>query len=238
MTLSEIIAQQRHSNPTQRIIKFMYADQSYWIKQVEATRGVMRLLKGNPRTALQREIHILSQLNRVNAPCAAIIESGEDYLVLSDVGTTAYQKLNHAGGMAEKIAIVMQCAKALANLHQLDLVHGRPALRDMGVKEGKVRFIDFESDINHANLEYNKVRDLLVFLHDIYRSGHASPDMVQCAINTYKINDGEQIYQKTEQFLLRWRWLYYLLKPFHIIAGKDLLAGLNLFDFFLRGKKI
>ncbi|MBE2894321.1 BUD32 family EKC/KEOPS complex subunit [Spirabiliibacterium falconis] len=236
MTLQNYITQLRRDNPNQRVLSFDYQGKKYWLKQLEQTAGVMRLLKGNPQRALETEIATLRRLNQVNAPCAQLVDAGEDYMVLNDVGNTVNHWLNDTNlTETEKNEIVSKCAKALADLHQKNIVHGRPALRDMGYLEGKVRFIDFESTLNQRKLTHNKIRDFLVFLHDIYRSEKASEKMVTHAISAYRQAGGELIFQDSTALLQRWRWLYYLLKPTRRFAGKDLLSGLQLFDYFLAG---
>ncbi|MBV7387325.1 kinase [Pasteurellaceae bacterium TAE3-ERU1] len=235
MTLTAYIAQLRQQYADQRVVSFTFDGETYWLKQVERTRGAMRLLKGNPKQALATEIATLRRLNQLDVPCAHLVEAGDDYLVLSDVGDTVNHWLNRDDmADADKIALVAQCASALAALHQTGLVHGRPALRDMGYKKGKVRFIDFESALDQRKLERNKVRDLLVFLHDLYRSEQGSDAMLNAAVIAYRQGGGEQTYQRATALLQRWRWLYYLLKPTRSFAGKDLLSGLQLFDYFLK----
>ncbi|MBE2895322.1 hypothetical protein HPC38_00285 [Pasteurellaceae bacterium HPA106] len=235
MTLTDLISQLRREHPAQRVLSFDYQGEKYWLKQVEQTRGVMRLLKGNPKRALATEIATLRHLNALNAPCAELVEAGEDYLVLKDVGETVNHWLNNDSLTdVQKNALVAQCATALAQLHHNEMVHGRPALRDMGYMNGKVRFIDFESSLNHTQLARNKVRDVLVFLHDLYRSERATTTMVTQAIHAYRKAGGESVLRQATALLHRWCWLYYLLKPTRRFAGKDLLAGLQLFDYFLK----
>lgn len=232
--LTETINQVLNANKAVRVVSFDFGSKKYWLKQAEQTRGFMRLLKAQPQKALRHELESLRYLNKVGAPCAELVDAGETYFVLQDVGITVNQWLNKATiSQAQKQQILHDCARALAELHQLDLVHGRPATRDMGWDNGKVRFIDFESKLNLQRLQWNKVRDLLIFIHDLYRNGTLSQAMIESAVAEYRRHDGETVWQQAVELVRKRRILYRLFKPFYPIAGKDLLASLKLFEYLL-----
>lgn len=66
--------------------------------------------------------------------------------------------------------ILRDAVQALIDLHHRGFVHGRPALRDMTWKAGKVFFIDFESHSRSQNLLRKQVCDGLIFIHSLGRS--------------------------------------------------------------------
>ncbi len=235
--LQQTIKKVLKTNKTVRVVSFKVGDKKYWLKQTEQPRGFMRLLKPNPKNALKHEVGVLQYLNKMAAPCAILVAYDEDYLVLKDIGKTVNQWMRDATvDELQKKAILNDCALALAELHQLDLVHGRPAIRDMGWHNGKVRFIDFESKLNIQRLQWNKIRDLLIFIHDLYRN-NLSAEMIESAVSQYRQYDypagGEQVWQASVAFIYKCRFLYTLFKPFYPIAGKDLLASLKLFEYLL-----
>ncbi len=240
MTLTDLkqtINQVLKANKATRVVAFDFQNKKYWLKQTEQPSGFMRLLKANPKDALKHEIDALQFLNKMSAPCAILVDHGDGYLVLEDVGRTVNQWLNDPTvDESQKKMILNDCALALAELHQLDLVHGRPAIRDMGWHNGKVRFIDFESKLNIQRLQWNKIRDLLIFIHDLYRN-NLSAEMIESAVSQYRQYDypagGEQVWQASVAFIYKCRFLYTLFKPFYPIAGKDLLASLKLFEYLL-----
>ncbi|MGV6988730.1 phosphotransferase [Testudinibacter sp. P80/BLE/0925] len=233
-SLTETINQVLSDNKAARVVSFYFGNKKYWLKQTERTRGFMRLLKTNPQQALRHEVQALQYLNKVGAPCAKLVEFGDDYLVLQDVGMTANQWLhNTAFDQTQKQRVLNDCAVALAELHRLDLVHGRPATRDMGWDNGKVRFIDFESKLDIRRLQWNKIRDLLIFIHDLYRNGTLSQTMIESAVAEYRRHGGETVWRQAIQLVNKRRMLYCLFKPFYPIAGKDLLASLKLFEYLL-----
>lgn len=234
--LQQIIAAVLHTNmKSSRVVAFDFNHKKYWLKQTEQLTGFMRLLKANPKRALTRETEALQYLNNIGAPCAVLIQHGDGYLVLEDVGVTANQWFNNpAITVKQKQEIVKDCAIALAELHSLNLVHGRPATRDMGWDNGKVRFIDFESRLNIRQLEWNKKRDLLIFIHDLFRNSNLSQAMIESAVTAYRQHGGEQVWQQVVLFVNRSQVIYRLFKPFYRIAGKDLLASLKLFEYLMR----
>ncbi|TNG93008.1 hypothetical protein FHQ21_02700 [Testudinibacter aquarius] len=231
--LQQTIAQVLSANRGERVVAFDVDHQKYWLKQAEKNTGFMRILKANPQRALAQEIQALQYLNKVGAPCAELVAWDDDYLVLKDVGATVDQWLqNSACDQQQKQQIINDCAMALAELHALDLVHGRPATRDIGWENGKVRFIDFESKLNIDRLQWNKARDLIIFIHDLYRNT-LPQQMVESAVSSYRQHaNSEQNWQYALRILHKYRFLYPLFKPFYSIAGKDLLAGLKVFEYW------
>ena len=58
----------------------------------------------------------------------------------------------------------MMLVSLLIDLHAKNLVHGRPAIRDITWDKGKVTFLDFESRSNSRNQNWVVIRDMLFFL--------------------------------------------------------------------------
>ncbi|SMB79112.1 Aminoglycoside phosphotransferase [Pasteurella testudinis DSM 23072] len=235
--LQQMIADVLNTNKDMRVVAFEFENEKYWLKQAEHTTGFMRILKANPKRALQQEIQALQYLNKLGAPCAELVAWHDDYFVLKDAGITANQWLkNPQFTPAKKQEVLEDCAAALAQLHTLDLVHGRPAIRDIGWNNGKVRFIDFESKLNVDRLQWNKARDLIIFVHDLYRNTIPQA-MIESAVGKYRTCGGEATWQYALAILYKRRFLYTLFKPFYPIAGKDLLASLKLFEYLLQEAK-
>ncbi|OBX03947.1 kinase [Gallibacterium genomosp. 3] len=234
MNFSEYVADLVAKNPDERVFPFEYADKKYWIKQVEQTTGAMRLLKPNPTASLQREIKTLQDLNQRHAAVAPLVLVAETYFVIEDVGQSVKRYLNEPTTTPEFAKrLLSDAATALAQLHQQDLFHGRPAIRDMGWKEDGVRFIDFESQVFSKNLQLQKARDLLFYIHSLYVSEKVSDQQIAESISVYRQQGGEQQWQYTYQLVNKWRWLYAGLRLFRCIARTDLIALLNLFRFVL-----
>ncbi|WP_419468227.1 phosphotransferase [Avibacterium paragallinarum] len=215
----------------ERIVSFDYDNQRYWLKQPEKLKGVWRLLKPQPQKAFQNELKTLQFLAEKNAPVPQLMAFGEDFLVLKDAGKTISYWVDKPDlSSDEKLAILADGAKALTDLHKKGLFHGRPALRDMAWNEGKVQFIDFESRSNHAKLNWQKVRDSLIFIHSLGRSDCISDEQMRLTVEKYQQYCEPEIWQQTQSFIAKNRWLYYLLLPFKPIARMDLIAIYRLFE--------
>ncbi|MFZ7229598.1 phosphotransferase [Avibacterium avium] len=215
----------------ERIVSFDYDNQRYWLKQPEQLKGVWRLLKPQPQKAFQNELKTLQFLAEKNAPVPQLMAFGEDFLVLKDAGKTISYWVDKPDlSSDEKLAILADGAKALTDLHKKGLVHGRPALRDMAWHDGKVQFIDFESRSNHAKLNWQKVRDSLIFIHSLGRSDCISDEQMRLTVEKYQQYCEPEIWQQTQSFIAKNRWLYYLLLPFKPIARMDLIAIYRLFE--------
>lgn len=223
----------------ERIFSFVWQQQRYWLKQTEHNHGWMRLLKARPQRALQREIKQLQQLNQQQAAVPSLVAYGKGYFVVKDVGRTLNLWLEDpAISLEQKTTILADSAKALAQLHQQHIVHGRPALRDIAWHNGEVKFIDFEAAAEsfQARLNYGKLRDLLVFIHSLYRFKSLSQSQIAHCIQHYQTAVNPATWQYFENFARGFAWLYYLVRPFKAIAGSDLLALIGLFDYLRKCK--
>ena len=70
---------------------------------------------------------------------------------------------------AEKSHILHSAIDILINLHQQGIIHGRPAIRDIAWKDGKISFMDFESHSKSHNEHWLITRDMLAFLDSLCR---------------------------------------------------------------------
>jgi len=211
------------NNHRTRVLKFEYSGRFYWLKQKERLTGAMRIIKPCPTKALKLEIETLIDLADQGAPVPALICSSSHYLVLTDVGKTLKDWLLDPHISQEtKQTILNDSADALAQLHSMGLSHGRPALRDISWKAGKVSFIDFEATQINKPLVEQQRRDLLVFIHSLYRYIGPKQELILPVISTYCESGGEDIWLATKKWLAPWQWLYHGLRPLRDIGGKDL----------------
>ncbi|WP_153914349.1 phosphotransferase [Shewanella sp. TC10] len=217
------VAQMLVLNQGQRISHFEYDGKRYWLKQVEQLEGAMRFLKANSAKALTKETQVLKQLDTEGAPVPKVVANGEGYLVVEDAGRTVREWLDRDDIESSKLqGILNDSSQALAHLHQMQLAHGRPALRDISWRSGEVKFIDFEANQQKGTVVDLQIRDLLVYVHSLYRYLGEDSERISKAITAYRQAGGELIWQKSKQFLTSWQWLYYCARPFKNIGGKDL----------------
>lgn len=214
-----------------RIVSFEYENQRYWLKQPEYLEGIWKLLKPHPKKAFQTEQNILQYLTEKQAPIPQLMCLGEDFLVLKDSGKTiSHWVACENVSVEQKMMILEDGVKALISLHKKNLVHGRPALRDMTWNNGKVLFIDFESRSSNKDIIWRKMRDTLIFIHSLGRSEHISDEQMCFIIEKYQQYCDPVIWRRMQSFLHKSRWLYYLLVPFKPIARMDLIAIYRLFE--------
>jgi tRNA A-37 threonylcarbamoyl transferase component Bud32 len=212
-----------NNNKGKRIVRFEHQGQVYWLKQAEKLTGAMRFLKANPKKAIQTEIETLTQLAQQGAQVPKLICFDDNYLVVTDVGKTLNEwMVNPDINDGTRQQILIDSAEALAELHRLGLAHGRPALRDISWQDGKVSFIDFEANQNSKNITYQQRRDILVYIHSLYRYLGPKHEFITPAIMAYRKAGGEQIWQEAKDWIAPWQFLYYALSPLKNIGGKDL----------------
>lgn len=219
----------------ERVHCFEYKGNKYWLKQPEHPRGIERLLKARPKQLFQNELRTLLYLENKRAPVPHLLVATDHYFVLEDAGET----LNHLlpiKSAVEKQQILQDVVIALTNLHKMDLVHGRPAIRDIAWDNGIVRFIDFENHAHTRDLTWKKMRDILVFMHSLCRTKDLTDKDILSTIRTLEKTCETRVWTKSRQFLMANSWLYYLLLPFKVVAGTDLLAFYRLFEC-VRGTK-
>ena len=210
-----------------RVSAFEYEDKKYWLKQTEQVCGIMKVLKGDANKALRREVCKLCKLERRHAPVPHVVckqsKLENSYFVTEDSGNTVKDWLNSTSCSFEQFKqILFDSAKALAELHNLKFANGRPALRDICWRDGKVTFIDFESKISHMEIEKRQVRDLLIFIHSLYRYLGVKIELIEDVINHYRKAGGDKVWQQSKSDIRKWQWLYYLAFFVRFRGGRDI----------------
>lgn len=222
-TFEAVVGKILNANQGTRVLKFEHQGQFYWLKQAEKLTGAMRFLKQSPAKALQVEVETLTMLASKGAQVPRLMCSSSDHFVIADVGPTISSWLSDKTlSQDEKQQILNASATALANLHKLGLAHGRPALRDISWSDGQVHFIDFEASQNSKAIAYQQRRDLLVYIHSLYRYMGADHEMITPAIQAYRDAGGDAIWLDAKHWLASWQWIYPGLRLFKDIGGKDL----------------
>ncbi|OOR99026.1 hypothetical protein B0187_07140 [Haemophilus paracuniculus] len=233
MLLLDYANELRMKNPTRRIIPFEFDNQSYIIKQPEQPSAVMRWLKGSPQKAFQREVDRLKELMSLNAPIPKIYQLDQGFILMENGGQSVRDWLKSAISNEQKQQILNDAAKALAQLHEQNLVHGRPYSKDILWKEGKISFIDFEASSHSKNLTYNKIRDNLLFIYGLCCE-NVPLDQIRKMRDIFAANENREVWQKTVHFIEQYKFVYYLLLPFKFMAKKDLKGVYGLFQVFAK----
>ena len=160
----------------------------------------------------------------------------DEFFVIEDVGEPVSRLFKYSTDEKFKHEILLKAARALAGLHALNFAHGRPALRDIAIKNDEIKFLDFESKFFSDDIELRKCRDLLVFIHELYRQ-KISNELVKEAIDEYVKANGSEIYEHSLRLIVKFKPLYYLLRPFRFLDKKDLNAAISTFELLLPATK-
>ena len=150
---------------------------------------------------------------------------------MEDAGPTLNIWLNDETlSWAEKSHILHSAIDILINLHQQGIIHGRPAIRDIAWKDGKISFMDFESHSKSHNEHWLITRDMLAFLDSLCRVKSLDDEKLGELFDYYKSHCPTTYWTDMLSYVRGFRWLYYLLLPFKPIARTDLLAVYRLFE--------
>ena len=160
----------------------------------------------------------------------------DEFFVIEDVGEPVARLFKYSTDENFKHEILLKAARALAGLHALNFAHGRPALRDIAIKNDEIKFLDFESKFFSDDLKLRKCRDLLVFIHELYRQ-KISNELVKEVIDEYINANGDEIYEHSLRLIVKFKSLYYLLKSFKFLDKKDLNAAISTFELLLSATK-
>ncbi|PIE47632.1 MAG: hypothetical protein CSA42_02370 [Gammaproteobacteria bacterium] len=227
-TLCQVLAE----NKGKRVVCFCYEGQKYWLKQVEQQKGAEKFLKPFPTKAIQLEIKRLKWLNQRHVPTAQLVYSGDDYFVTTDVGDCVSQLLQNSDKSEdEKQQVIAQSAQKLAELHNKNLVHGRPAIRDITYLNNQVYFIDFEAKSLFSSLYYQKRRDVIVFFYSMFQA-KIDEKYIHIAMQNYAKTNPEN-WQASLNLLKRLSFIYYICLPFKSVARSDLISIYGLFEVLL-----
>lgn len=234
LVFQKFVADLHQQYPNQRVVAFEFEGKKYWLKQIESLNRKERIIKGNALKAFQREVKNLTLLNKAGVPVPNIVLSTAYYFVLEDVGQPLNRILANFDEQT-RIQVLCQASRALAELHQKQIIHGRPALRDITYLNHQIYFIDFEAPLFSRNIAKQKMRDLFLLFHNLCKEELTFTELHQ-AMRAYRDNGGDAIYQQLLKLVQKTRWLYGFLNLFKSIAGGDLLAGLRLYQFLLGEK--
>ncbi|MDI1352907.1 MAG: hypothetical protein PSV35_09130 [bacterium] len=103
-------------------------------------------------------------------PVPQVLAVTKDYLATKDVGMSLQKCLEMSDNSEQKLLLIEKAMYALINLHQKNLCHGRPALRDMTYHEGTVNLIDLEENpLVVMNIAQAQARDLWLFFNSVAR---------------------------------------------------------------------
>ena len=222
------------NHPGERVTSFSFEGEKYWLKQPELRiRGglLTKIFKANPKASFDYEALKCESLYAASAPVPQLVLRDESFFVLKDGGTPVDEVLK-SSDEAACVALIQGYAAALAHLHSRGFIHGRPALRDVLVKNGEMKFIDFENRGERDDLQKAKMRDFLLFVYDLCREG-LSEGFVRAGIHAYASSGEQDVVQSAWATVLALRPIYFIARLLPQ-KFKDLNAFVRTFELCLK----
>ncbi|WP_139344146.1 hypothetical protein [Vibrio ruber] len=188
----------------------------------------------NSWSRFEHEKSMLLYLNSIGFQVPQIALEGKRFFVTSDQGLPLSQV------EAERITddILLQLINLFIKLHNADIAHGRPALRDILIDQhNQLSLIDFEESIMHASPKL-KARDVYLLLMDLCRIKQLTVAQKRKALCYWK----QQVPDEYWNSLLE---IHQLLRKFKCLAhcvlyfkknnklSRQFIETCHLFDTFL-----
>jgi len=253
LELLELIESKRLDNEAKRTFSLEYKGDKIWVKQSESAEtniwhrlgGMMASLIHSPlfvptvatdgKSSLDGEAKRLEHYALQGIQVPLLVAKGNGWLALSDAGRPLNAFVRDPKIDKDlKFKAVFQSVHAIVQLHQQNLWHGRPALRDIAYDGDKVTLIDFEEDPGSIlSPEECMVRDLFLFVHSLHYYLREEPQILQEALAELKKTERQDIWKKTVGLSKKLRLMYWILKMVEPIAGKDARFAYRTLKFFL-----
>lgn len=173
-----------HSNvAAPRTERTLYNEKKAWIKRPEKRRSnVVSLLHScvspflptvlqptvsqGGMAGLLEEADRLKQFSAKSIVVPEVLDVTNDSIILSDCGPHLRHVLKTTSDKRDVERLLHKATRNLADLHSKDLVHGRPHLKDMTLKDdGSVCLLDLEEDpLKVMGLKAAQARDIWLLL--------------------------------------------------------------------------
>lgn len=197
-----------------RVSRLTHDGQTIWVKQLEKLSLRMRLQKGNPQTAFVAERDALLRLQAAGVPVPAIVAQGPDYFAITDSGPSLKQLMQGADGPSTNhLDAYLAAGKQLALMHKQKLSHGRPSIKDICWKGGRITFLDFERFHEKRNTPKGHMQDLVMMVFSAYAISQRDCPEIDALIKGYRDHDPANIWQAAARWCSKMRWLDILTKP-------------------------
>ncbi len=185
----------------QRVIRLKYRDRTVWRKQygLQGRRLRMSLLRWfasllganaliaptpvSPEEACAIEKDMIQRLRQLDVLVPEIIETGDDYLVVSDIGTLFSQKCRETKALEKRLDLLKKGFDALNDLHARGGYLSQAFARNMTLLNGNIGFIDLDEDpLKVMTLEAAQARDILFFVHSTARFMRDAPEKYEAML--------------------------------------------------------
>lgn len=169
-----------------------------------------RLQKGDPKTAFAREVALLRGFAARGAAVPRIVAEDAGHIVLADHGTPLQWLVFRGQANA---ALMQRTGAALAKLHALGLVHGRPSLRDICLDNNGLTFLDLEAGAKLQADAQDQARDLFLLLHSVFLTDGVGTPLAAPVLAAYCVVGSADVLQALKSRARGLWWLEFLTRP-------------------------
>ena len=224
--------------PAERVLSITVDGETYWIKR-KMGNGRAKWVKYSVEKEFYYEIARMTIAGK-NCPdlVPELVLLKPDYMVTRDGGDNIKSWLDKDISEEEKEILLERAGASLATLHEHDIVHGRPALRDMTWNGEKLAFLDWENRMYSKDLEEQKAIDFLLLLHGLCREDYKEEAArVHAICEGYRMHQGEAVYERAKMFLMKHSMVGMItekLAPFHMV---DVESVWKLYGYLLKSSE-
>lgn len=202
------------SGRNDRIGRYTVEGETFWIKRVDQPRLVNRLQKGPPDKVFAADLAALKAVAARGGPVTEIVADGPGIFVCRDGGPTLEHILRQGvGTKTDRIEAFRAAGAALAAMHRAGVSHGRPLLRDICWKDGRITFLDFENYRPERNRLKDFRFDLVAFVHSCHAQTRQPVPEIEAAIAAYRAHDPGGVWEAAQNWIWRVRIADLLTRP-------------------------
>ena len=202
---------------TRRISSVRHDGNLYWVKRPETLKPRMRMQKGSPDAAFERERVALRKLNAMGAPVPRLIIDSPRLIVTEHCGSDLLRLRRNRKSTDVKPQFFAG-GQVLAGLHGLGHTHGRPALKDMCWRDGKITIIDFERSRPSLDHPRGRARDVvLLFINALAAMKGVVPE-IDALRDGYRAADEDGVWDGALRWSHNLTWMSWATRPLHLLS--------------------
>lgn len=229
-----------HRHPKKLVQSFFFQNQLYWIKRRPLSKKTVwhrlqnlsaRLFAlpiffstvcQNSRDSFTFEAERLALFTQHNIPVAQVELVNESFLITKNAGLMLEAHLNTLKDKADIHQCLQLAIKALRQLHQAGLCHGKPSPKDMTILDGRIHFIDLEEAPEQTmSLNEAQARDVWLFFHSIALYGETDPSLLVELFDVYRTGIENKTLTALKKMVNTLKPIRILLNPLKTKLGKD-----------------
>ncbi|MFC3024846.1 hypothetical protein ACFODT_13580 [Vibrio zhugei] len=177
----------------------------------------------SPKERFQQEVSVLEYAHQHHLPTPEVVFKGRSFFVTKNAGEPI-----HRANPSLHAELFHKAVATLCQFHRKNIIHGRPAMRDIVADEqGDITFLDFE-EARLSNSPTLRTRDFLLFLLDSYRLKSVTQEQRLAALLNWYHEFGEgtdSAFRFVESTLSRFGWIGKVILKFRRNRlSKQLLA--------------